>query len=181
MRYIAFILFVTFSLGPVTGFAEPVCTDAMGNKVRDKNCVAKSAVTTNIPVKANKLSDDNTVETVKRFYKAMSEHDSMAAARLLSDTFTSEVRQDNTPTVRNNKSTMIRGLEMVLDATRLYNAKIDCSIKQRTPNAYALSCLVDEQGIVMDQFRRTLSDQSVTVVLDDGFAKIAKIISVHRN
>ena len=76
---------------------------------------------------------------------------------------------------------MIKGLEMVLDATRLYNAKIDCHIKHRAPRSYALACLVDEQGIVMDQFRRTLSDQSVTVVLDDGIPKILKIISVHRN
>jgi len=174
--------FVIVCLNPVYGHADPRCTDAMGNQVAmDESCVGGSSGAATLSKKANKLSDTNTVETVKRFYKAMSEHDSLAAARLLAESFTSEVRQKNTPTVKKNKSSMVKGLEMVLDATRLYNAKIDCRIKQRTPRAYALACLVDEQGIVMDQFRRTLSDQSVTVVLDNGFPKILKIISVHRN
>jgi len=176
----AIICLIVFGMISSPGYSDNVCQDSKGT---ENPCDESSALTSYVPVKTSHLSDSNTVETVKRFYQAMTQHDTTAASRLLADSFTSEVHQGHKPahSTRDDKTSMMKGLEMVLGATQLYNAKIACQVLKRTPQAFSLSCLVDEQGIVMDQFRRTLSDQAVTVVLDEGVAKIAKIISVQHN
>lgn len=166
---------------PIAGHTAYVCTDDGGRtSVQDRPCPEKMASTTNVPIQAAELSDSNSIETVKRFYKAMSERDPVAASRFLADTFTSEIRRPNEPAVNDNKVSMTAGLRQVLSAAKTYNAKTKCRIVNRASAAYSLSCEVDEEGILMNQSHRTLSSQMVTIVLSGGVVKIGRIISEER-
>ncbi|MDR9437780.1 MAG: hypothetical protein RI563_12935 [Thiohalophilus sp.] len=171
-------LLIIVGLIPISGHTAYVCTDDNGNtSFQDRPCPEKNPSITNVPIKANELSDRNSIETVSRFYKAMSERDPIAASRFLADTFSSEVRRRDERTVKDDKMSLTAALHQILSAAKEYNAKINCNIVNRTSSAYSLSCHVDEQGIVMNQFHRTVSDQAVTIVLDSGFVKIRRIIS----
>lgn len=181
MRKIAEILLVVVGLAPIMGHTAYVCTDDGGRtSVQDRPCPEKMASTTNVPVKAAELSDSNSLETVNRFYKAMSERDPVAASHFLADTFTSEVRRPNKPAVNDNKASMTAGLQQVLSAAKTYNAKTKCRIVNRASATYSLSCEVDEEGIVMNRSHRTLSSQTVTIVLSGGVVKIGRITSEER-
>lgn len=172
------VLLVVLASMPTAGWAVYVCADDRGKtSVQDRPCPEKKASTTNLPLGARELSDRNSIETVNRFYKAMSERDPTAASRFLADTFTSEVRRRNQPTVNDDKASLTEGLHQVLSAAKSYNAKTACRVANRSPAAYSLSCHVDEHGIVMNQSHRIVSNQAVTVVLDGGFVKIGRIIS----
>lgn len=181
MRKVAEILLVIVGLAPIMGYTAYVCTDDGGRtSIQDRPCPEKMASTTNVPVKAAELSDSNSLETVNRFYKAMSERDPVAASQFLADTFTSEVRRPNKPAVNDNKASMTAGLQQVLSAAKTYTAKIKCRIVNRSSAAYSLSCEVDEEGIVMNQSHRTLSSQTVTIVLSGDVVKIGRMISEER-
>lgn len=181
VRKITKILLVTVGLVPIAGHTAYVCTDGSGRtSVQDRPCPEKMASTTNVPIKAAELSDSNALETVNRFYKAMSERDPVAASQFLADTFTSEVRRANKPVVNDNKASMAAGLQQVLSAAKTYTAKTNCRIVNRASAAYSLLCEVDEEGIVMNRPHRTLSSQTVMIVLSGDVVKIGRIISEER-
>src|SRR5687767_13507019 len=73
VRKVTVVLLAVAVLGSVSGQASYICTDDRGKvSIQDRPCAEKKASTTNVPIKSNALSDQNSLETIERFYKAMS-------------------------------------------------------------------------------------------------------------
>lgn len=159
-------------------FAISVCVDENGiTSYQHGPCEAKAPSTSNLPIEADKLTDENVLETIERFFKAKTERDPDGAAKFLAGTLEAnfESKDDSKKKKTYDKTGYVDLLYLVLTASYRYEADKGCKINSQSAEAYAVQCDVDENLAIRRKEFEGVSDITYTLVLHEGFVKINKI------